>query len=135
MATDQRPHVAIRSVVANPSRLANWLEARELQQEAALVAIEAARTWRPGVAPMHAYQASAVARHLDAYVAAQASPVHHREHHRAPSVERASEVELANHPAPSAGIEWRLDLDKLRSPLRFSLSRLVRAPGRELAMV
>ena len=41
---DHLPDVAIRAVCANYSRLTPWLEAQELRQEAALVALEAARS-------------------------------------------------------------------------------------------
>jgi DNA-directed RNA polymerase specialized sigma24 family protein len=120
MTTDSpaMPHVAIRAVVANASRLASWMEARDLQQEAALVMIEAARTWRPELGTLSNYQAKAVARHLQTYIAAQASPVHHREHHRAPAVERASVEALALVAAPAMGMERALDLDRAAREVR-----------------
>jgi DNA-directed RNA polymerase specialized sigma24 family protein len=72
---DHLPDVAIRAVCANYSRLTPWLEAQELRQEAALVALEAARTWKPGGAPLANYQAAAVARRLGRYIAEQRAPL------------------------------------------------------------
>ena len=110
---------AVRAVVRAYQRRAGWLEAADLQQQAALTMIEAARTWRPeGVppdavqtmTPLEAYQVAAVARNLKRYIAAQASPVHET-HGQASGAQGCSLEALASAgEAPRA--EFHIDLGK-----------------------
>ena len=65
---------AVQRVTANWHRRANWLGADELLAEAALVAVETERSWKPGRGPLENYQTRSVKRHMGAYVAQQASP-------------------------------------------------------------
>jgi hypothetical protein len=69
------PPPSVRAVCANYARRASWLGARELQQEAAVAMVEAARTWMPGGAPLGAYQAAAVAKRLGRVLASSRAPV------------------------------------------------------------
>ena len=103
---------SVRSIVANYSRRAAWIEAQELQQEAALTMIEAARTWRPGGAPLATYQAAAVAKHMSRFLAEAESPVrpfvgkkHVRVHAERRELESASNV-----PAPACASEVYVDV-------------------------
>jgi DNA-directed RNA polymerase specialized sigma24 family protein len=121
-ASQDRPCAGIRSAVSNYLRRNNWMERQDLYQQAALEAIVAAQTWRPGGAPLNAYQASAVAKHLSAYITREASPLHHRVGHVAPHVERASVEALANVAAPGAGVEFSLDLARAAREVRRIMS-------------
>lgn len=65
-----------RAVVAAYARLNPWIQPEDLEQEAAVAAIESSRTWRPdGGASMDWYQARAVALTLLKFVAEQRAPV------------------------------------------------------------
>jgi DNA-directed RNA polymerase specialized sigma24 family protein len=103
---------SVRAIVANYTRRAAWIEAMELQQEAALTMIEAARTWKPGGAPLSAYQGAAVAKRLSVVVAEMSSPVrpfagkHHvRVQAASCPVDTIDDVEQSD-----AGSECRLDI-------------------------
>ena len=117
-ASPALPHVALRAVCANYCCLAMWMEAKEIQAEAALTALEAARTWKPALGTLSNYQASAVAKRLSTYVTTEASPMHHRQGHRAPPVVRASVEVLERQAAPCAGIEFKLDLTRAAREVR-----------------
>ena len=101
---------AVRAVVRNYQRRAMWIEAADLQQQAALTMIEAARTWRPGDAPLGSYQAAAVARHLGRYIAAQASPVH--ETHGQGSGAQGCSLEALASTGEAPQAEFHIDLGK-----------------------
>jgi len=113
---------AVRAVVANYSRRNSWLEARELQQQSAMVMIEASRTWKPGGAPLAAYQARAVALSLKKHIENTRCPVPNS--HRTPADARGVDVEaidLAGGEAPQA--EWHIDLKRAAEEVRRILSR------------
>jgi len=112
---------AVRAVVSNYSRRNSWLEARELQQVAALTMIEASRTWKPGGAPLAAYQARAVALSLKRHIEDAHCPVPNR--HRSPEgVRRCDLVDLPDRgEAPQA--EWHIDLKRAAEEVRRILSR------------
>jgi hypothetical protein len=108
VTAQDRPHVAIRSVVANYSRMAAWLSAMDLQQEAAVATIEAARDWDPARGTLHDHQARRVALRLRDFIARQDRPVTFGIRHKSP-VATAVELDDAM-PAEPPHIEWRLDL-------------------------
>jgi hypothetical protein len=113
--------VAVRAVVANYSRMNSWLEARELQQQAAMVMIEASRTWKPGGAPLAAYQARAVALSLKKHVENTRCPVPNS--HRTPDA-RGVDVEaidLAGGETQQA--EWHIDVKRATEEVRRILSK------------
>ena len=111
---------AVKAVVANYQRRALWLEAADLQQQAALTMIEAARTWKPGGAPLAAYQASAVARNLERYIAAQASPVH--ETHGRASGARGCDLEAIASLGEPPDAEFHIDLKRACEEVRRILA-------------
>jgi hypothetical protein len=55
---------AVRAICANYQRRERWIGADEIQQEAALVLVESARTWMPCRGPQEPYQAKAVRSRL-----------------------------------------------------------------------
>ena len=113
---------AVRAVVANYQRRAPWFEACELQQQAALTVLESSRTWKPGGAPLEAYQANAVARRLGRHIAETCIPV--TDKHRTPYyVTRVgtNALDLAGGEAPQA--EWHIDLARAAMEVRRILSR------------
>jgi DNA-directed RNA polymerase specialized sigma24 family protein len=67
---------ATRAIVSNYLRNRWWLEKQDLIQEAELAKLEATRYWKPGGAPLEAYQARVMANHLCYYVALRRSPVY-----------------------------------------------------------
>lgn len=62
-------------MINNYHRAFRWLDTEDLEQEAAVTALETSRSWRPGGAPLDAYQARAVAYSLRRYTKRAASPV------------------------------------------------------------
>ena len=68
------------AIVRNYSYLCGWLEVQELRQQAELAKLEAARTWRPGLAPLEAYQSKAMTFSLWLYVRTARAPVYASRH-------------------------------------------------------
>lgn len=66
---------AIRAIVNNYCRQYKQLDRRDLEQEATLAALQAARTWKEGSAPLHCYQARAVTLAVGNYCARARCPV------------------------------------------------------------
>ena len=107
---------AVRSVVAAYQRRALWLEAADLQAEAAVVSIEASRTWRPGGAPLASYQARAVAKHLGRYLAKQRCPASGKD-----PIGISVEIDdSARTDTPDA--EWHIDLERACAEVRRILA-------------
>jgi DNA-directed RNA polymerase specialized sigma24 family protein len=118
---------SVRSIVANYSRRAAWIEAMELQQEAALTMIEAARTWRPGWAPLADYQGAAVAKRLNRLLAEMESPVRPfvgKKHERVHA--ESCDLEAADGEAqPGCAAEFHIDV---RAAVR-EVFRIIVAPA------
>jgi hypothetical protein len=118
------PPASVRAVCANYARRAAWLDARELQQEAAVAMIEASRTWKPGGAPLGSYQASAVAKRLGRYLAASRAPVSlHRTESSAVAVPLGRDGRDSPDVAKASAREWsspdsRLDLARAAEEVR-----------------
>ena len=107
---------AVCSVVANYTRMAGgWLGADELQQVAAVTMLEAARTWKPGGAPLENYQAKAVAFRLKRYIAKMRRPASARE-----------DMATAEDALPPQA-EWHIDLKRAAEEVQRILSRQSRA--------
>lgn len=119
--------VAVRAIVGNYSRRAAWLDIMEIKQEAALVMIEAARTWRPGGVPLAQYQAACVAKRLCRLSAESSSPVRPfvgAAHTRVWAV-GCSTAALEEMPDGSHGLdmESRIDMERAAREVRDIVSR------------
>jgi hypothetical protein len=71
---------ATTAIVRNYSYLCGWLEVQELRQQAELAKLEAARTWKPGLAPLEALQATTMKYALLDYVIRARVPVYASRH-------------------------------------------------------
>jgi DNA-directed RNA polymerase specialized sigma24 family protein len=111
---------AVARVAANWHRRASWMDADELLAEAAMVAVETARTWREDLGPLENYQASAVARRLGRHVVQQASPV--SLHQTATATKREDLDELASAGERPAA-EWHLDHERACQEVRRILAQ------------
>jgi DNA-directed RNA polymerase specialized sigma24 family protein len=114
---------AVQRVAANWHRRANWLGADELLAEAALVAVETERSWKPELGHLENYQTSAVARRMGSYVAQMASPCPLAiGNHVHPAGQRAGLGDLDNvGEAPRA--EFHIDLKRAVEEVQKILAR------------
>ena len=100
---------ATNALVRNYGALCGWIEAQELRQQAELAKLEAARTWKPGGAPLVACQGKAMLWSLWEHVRRVRAPVHADPGNRAGAqaldaaravdIEAARDVSVASVPA------------------------------------